>query len=128
MRGADVQVMTAGNTDAPWARAAGRHCYGRLLRGGVRIFELYGRMLHSKTVTLDGAFCSVGSYNMDLWTSRHVLDVCLACVDAELARSLDEEFEVFKRNASEYTLRDYEKRGLPTRGLHWLSLQLSRVL
>lgn len=127
-RGVDVQVMTAGRTDMPIARAAGRLCYGRLLRGGIRIFEHFGRVMHSKMASIDGCFGIVGSYNMDLWTSRHVLDVSVSFADAPLARSLEEEFESFKRNASEFTLAQYEKRGMPTRLVQWAALQLARTI
>lgn len=127
-RGVDVQVLTTGTTDVPLVRAAGRSRYGALVRGGVHIYELFGRRLHATTVTIDGAFGVVGAYDMDLWTSRHVLDASLVFADERLARSLEHEFETFKRNASAYTLKDYEKRHLPTRTLHWAALQLASRL
>src|SRR6185503_7826450 len=55
-RGVDVRVLTAGRSDVPIVRLASQHLYGRLLRKGVRIFELENRVLHAKTATVDGVY------------------------------------------------------------------------
>jgi len=52
-RGVDVRVLTAGRSDVPLVHLASQHLYGRLLRAGVRIFELQERVLHAKTVTVE---------------------------------------------------------------------------
>lgn len=127
-RGVDVQVMTAGRSDSALARAAGRHHYGPLLRGGVQVFELFGRTLHAKSVALDGAFGLIGSYNLDRWTARHTLDLSLAVADETLARSLEDEFEAFKRDASAFTLARHKGRGWPTRIVHKAAAELAKVL
>lgn len=118
-RGADVEIMTAGRTDLPVVRGAARKAAGPLLEAGVRVYEMYGRMLHSKSVSIDGQFGTIGSYNLDRWTARHTLDVSIAVVSEAIAHSLEDEFDVFLESASEYTLDRYRKRGVPTRILHW---------
>ena len=91
-RGVDVQILTSGETDMPIARASARHGYGPLFAHGARIHEHTARILHSKTLTIDGLFGLVGSYNMDQCTSRHVLDLGLAALAPDLAAALEEEF------------------------------------
>lgn len=127
-RGADVRVMTAGRTDFVVAREAGRSCYGPLLDAGVRIYEMFGRMLHAKTVTIDGVFGTVGSYNLDEWTARHALDVAVAVVDQTFATSLEEEFDEFGQEASEFTKKDYARRGIPTRAVQWAARRLAQAV
>ncbi len=48
-----------------FVRAASRSYYADLVAAGVRIFEYAGGLLHTKSVTLDGAITLIGSANMD---------------------------------------------------------------
>ena len=109
-RGVDVRIVTAGDSDVALALAAGRACYGPLLDGGVRIYEMYGRTLHAKTLMVDGFLGSVGSYNFDLWTSRHVLDVAVAVADQTYAGAVRQEFETFLEQAKEISLEAWQER------------------
>ena len=51
-RGVDVAVLTAGLSDVPIAAAGARHLYGRLLKGGVKIYEMTEVDLRTKTSKL----------------------------------------------------------------------------
>lgn len=127
-RGADVRVMTAGASDVPAALIAGRHCYTELLERGARVFELQGRTLHSKTVTIDGRFNVVGSYNFDCWTVQHVLDTGLSVLDHDLAASLEHEFEDYMSDAREMTLDDQHARSPLARRRQHAFYRLARAM
>jgi phosphatidylserine/phosphatidylglycerophosphate/cardiolipin synthase-like enzyme len=66
-RGVEVVVICPGEgrTDVPVTRWASQHIYYTLLRSGVRIFEMQSATLHAKTVTIDGIYTSIGSFNWD---------------------------------------------------------------
>jgi cardiolipin synthase len=49
----------------PFARAATRSLYRRLLAAGVHIHEWSGSVLHAKVATVDGRRLLVGSFNLD---------------------------------------------------------------
>lgn len=117
-RGVDVRILTAGETDRAVARWAGWYCYAGLLRHGIRVFELFGRVLHSKTLTVDGRFGSIGSYNMDAWTSRHTLDLNVVFADKEVASSLDEEFNLGVEDAEEITTAHCDRQSWLSRRAH----------
>src|SRR5580704_1795505 len=73
-RGADVRLLVPGPlTDHPWVRHAARRFYGKLLRNGVRIFELQARVLHGKMTICDD-WVSVGSSNLDRWSFKWNLE------------------------------------------------------
>lgn len=114
-RGADVRVLTAGDTDTRIARAAARHEYGTLFDHGIRIYEHKIRVLHSKTLTIDGVFGLVGSYNMDRWTSRHTLDLSVASVDTDLAAALEAEFLENLKGSHEVSPEAWRERNWATR-------------
>ena len=60
-----VSLLLAGRCDVPFARAATRSLYRRLLRAGVVIHEWNDSVLHAKVATVDGRRLLVGSFNLD---------------------------------------------------------------
>lgn len=64
-RGVRVELLLAGRSDLPFARAATRSLYRRLLCAGVAIYEWNHSVLHAKVATADGQRLLVGSFNLD---------------------------------------------------------------
>lgn len=64
-RGVDVRLLLAGRSDVPFARAATRSLYRRLLAAGVTIHEWNESVLHAKVATVDGHHLLLGSFNLD---------------------------------------------------------------
>jgi cardiolipin synthase len=64
-RGVQVRLLLAGRSDVPFARAATRSLYRRLLAAGVCIHEWSRSVLHAKVATVDGRHLLVGSFNLD---------------------------------------------------------------
>jgi cardiolipin synthase len=64
-RGVDVRLLLAGRSDIPFARAAARSLYRRLLAAGVVIHEWHDSILHAKVATVDGHRLLLGSFNLD---------------------------------------------------------------
>ena len=93
-RGVSVRVLVPGpNIDKDIVRQAGRAVYQELLGAGARIYEYQPTMLHAKTLTIDGAWSTVGSVNFDN-RSFQLQDECTLCVHSSpFAAQLDEHFE-----------------------------------
>ena len=64
-RGVRVELLLAGRSDVPFARAATRRLYRLLLPAGVRIREWTGSTLHAKAALVDDRTLLVGSFNLD---------------------------------------------------------------
>ena len=64
-RGVDVRLLLPGDSDSKMALAIGRSHYGYLLEAGVKIYEVQGEVLHSKSASIDGVWTSIGSSNFD---------------------------------------------------------------
>lgn len=64
-RGVEVRLLLSGRSDVPFARAATRSLYRRLLAAGVHIHEWSHSVLHAKVATVDGRRLLVGSFNLD---------------------------------------------------------------
>ncbi len=126
-RGVDVRILTAGRSDVPIVRAASQHIYGRLLKSNVRIFEYFGSTLHAKTMTMDGLYGTVGSFNLDTWSDKRNLEVIVGMIDEHSARSLEQQFQDNLRDAKEVTFANWKKRNWRQRTLHWCAYHLMRL-
>jgi len=90
--GVDVRLLLPGASDLPVIRNLSRIGYRALLEAGVRIFEWGGPMLHAKTIVADGAWCRVGSSNLNSSSlvGNYELDVLLH--DPRLGNQLEAQF------------------------------------
>ncbi len=59
-----------GQSDVKLVEWASRHFYEFLLKHGIRIYERYDRMVHSKAMVIDGRWSVVGSCNLDARSLR----------------------------------------------------------
>jgi cardiolipin synthase len=92
-RGVDVRVLVPGTyTDKALVRQAGHSVYEQLLDGGVRMYEYRPTMIHAKTLTIDGAWSSVGSVNFDNRSFQLQDEVTLCVSSRPFAALLDEQF------------------------------------
>ena len=64
-RGIDVRLLVPSKSDVPITRWAAHAFYGALMSAGVRIYEYLPRMLHAKTVVIDGTWATLGTANLD---------------------------------------------------------------
>ncbi|MFT5291821.1 MAG: cardiolipin synthase [Planctomycetota bacterium] len=123
-RGVDVRILTAGVSDVPAVTLASHHLYGKLLRAGVRIFEMQSRTLHAKTATIDGLFATVGSFNLDFISFRRNLEVTVATLDPRTAMEVEELFLADLGLSEEVFLESWKKRGTWERFRDWVAYRL----
>ena len=49
-------------------------------------------MLHAKTVTIDGIYGTIGSFNLDFWSSHRNLEVNITVLYPEISGQIEEQF------------------------------------
>jgi cardiolipin synthase len=113
-RGVDVRVMvpSAAVSDMPLVQHASHRNFQRLLDCGVRLFEYQKGLLHQKVMTVDGAWCSIGSSNFDDRSFETNDEITLGFHDASLAQRLEEIFQADARDCVELDAGLWRKRGL----------------
>jgi len=109
-RGVDVQVLVPWESNHVVADWVARSAYTRCLKNGVRIFGYRGAMLHAKTMTVDDAWSTVGSANLDRLSQVGNQEANLEVYDEAFARQLRELFEQDKTNAFELKWADWIRR------------------
>ena len=103
--GVDVRLLVPGSSDLPWVRNLTRIGYRRLLRGGVRIFEWAGPMLHAKTAVADGLWARIGSSNLNPSSLYGNWELDVLVEDAEFASDLEAQFRRDLDRSAEVRLR-----------------------
>jgi cardiolipin synthase len=111
-RGVDVRVLMPGTSgsDNPIVQHAGHRNFEKLLRCGVRLFEYPATLLHQKVLTVDGAWCMVGSANFDDRSFETNDEFTLGLLDTATAARLDAIFEKYAADAQEIRLEQWSRR------------------
>jgi len=110
-RGVDVRVMLPRHSDIPFFNDASRYTWTSLLKAGVRIFEWLPGMLHGKTISIDGAWCTVGSYNLDSRSLLYNWEVTLEVLDDRVAGELEDKFRDDLEFCEAVIPDEFRKRG-----------------
>ena len=122
-RNVDVRFLLPGPyNDQPMTQSAGRTAYGRLLEGGVKIFEYQPTMIHAKTMVVDGLFSMLGSSNIDPRSSEINEEVDVVVYDEKFGRAMEAAFEKDLSQSREYTLEEFRNRSWWERFTEWLML------
>ena len=113
-RGVDVRVMvpSAAASDMPIVQHAAHRNFHKMLALGVRIFEYETCLLHQKVITVDGAWCAIGSSNFDDRSFETNDEITLGMLDAGLAAQFEEIFERDAKRCVELKLESWQARGL----------------
>ncbi|KWT87784.1 MULTISPECIES: phospholipase D-like domain-containing protein [unclassified Variovorax] len=113
-RGVDVRVMvpSAEASDMPMVQHAAHRNFHLLLAGGVRIFEYSKCLLHQKAMTVDTAWCAIGSSNFDDRSFETNDEITLGLRDDALAAQLEAIFERDMQDCTELHGDAWARRGL----------------
>ena len=113
-RGVDVRVMvpSAEASDMPMVQHAAHRNFEKLLACGVRIFENPKTLLHQKVMTIDGAWCAIGSTNFDDRAFEINDEITIGFLDAALARELEMIFERDLKDCIELQIGPWSGRGV----------------
>jgi len=126
-RGVDVRLLLPLRSDSRLLDLAARASFGRLLKGGVRIWRSRS-VIHTKLLAVDDAFISIGSYNFDHRSLRYNLELVVNVLDARHNADAVGMLESDIAASNELTLEIFERRSPIDRLLerlahsirHWL--------
>jgi cardiolipin synthase len=114
-RGVDVRLILPSRTDSWLVFHAGHAYYEQLLRGGVKIYERRGVILHSKTALIDGVWATVGSTNLDWRSFLHNQELNAVVLGTEFAGQLQAMFAADLAASDAITLAQWQRRSLTMR-------------
>jgi cardiolipin synthase A/B len=118
-RGGDVRIVTAARSDNAVTILAARHCYRRLLRWGVRVFEYQPQMLHMKLIVADD-LAYIGSANFDMRSLYLNGEIMLRIDDPGFAEKMHDFAAAHERWSEEITRESHRQRSTLVRRVKWL--------
>jgi cardiolipin synthase len=128
-RGVKLRILVPGShIDKEFVRTAGRAAYDELLGAGIEIHEYCPTMLHAKTLTVDGAWSSVGSVNFDNRSFQLHDEVTLCVQDERFAGLLHDVFEQDLERSERIDPEEWSRRAPTQRARERLTKYARREL
>lgn len=109
-RGVKVRVLIPEYSNHILADWVARPFFGELIRAGVEIWLYQHAMVHSKTMTVDGVWSTVGTANIDRLSLMGNYELNLQIRSPEYAQQLERIFENDLTTARLLTLEEWESR------------------
>lgn len=127
-RGVDVVLVLPSYSDSWPIFHLGRSNYARLLRGGVKIYERRGAVMHAKTACIDGVWSTIGSTNLDWRSFLHNDEINAVILGRAFAAQMETMFASDLAESDAIALDQWRHRSLLLRlkermariGAYWL--------
>ena len=107
-RGVETTIVFPARNDSWEVAAASRSYYRELLEAGVKIHEYVGGLLHTKSLTLDGAVTLIGSANMDRRSFDLNYENNILFFDEALTAEMRARQDTYLASSNPVTLADIE--------------------
>jgi len=127
-RGVDVRLLVPRKNDVRLVQWASRAAYGRLLEGGVNIYEYLPRVLHAKTIVADAGHATVGTSNVDYRSFFLNYELNLFTRDPLLCRQLQDSFMADLEHAEQVHCEQWRRRFPGDRVLELVGWMARRLL
>jgi len=129
-RGVDIKIVLSAESDEPVLTRATNFLYDFILRNNITIYEYLPSNLHSKVATVDGKWCTIGSYNMN-----HLSDYGSVEMNADILDNVfTEKFEsllqeIIEKDCRQVTFEEYIRRKTWLFQLtDWFAYQMIRIM
>ncbi len=127
-RGVEVKLLLPSFSDSGAIFHLGRSYYSKLLRGGVKIYERRGAVMHAKTACVDGVWSTIGSTNLDWRSFLHNDEINAVILGRGFAAQMEAMFAQDLTESEAITLEQWRHRSWMLRlkermariGAYWL--------
>lgn len=126
--GIDVEIMLPMKSDSWIVHAASMSLLESLLESNIKVYFYTKGFVHSKILTVDNYFSSVGTANMDMRSFDLNYEVNTYMYNKQLATALNQKFEEDKKECVQIGLVDWQKRNLRTKLLESVARLLAPLL
>ena len=110
VRGVDVRVLVPEKSNHVVADWISQGYYGEMLDAGVQIYRYQDAMVHAKTATIDGAWSTVGTDNVDRLSMTGNYEVNVEFIDPAMAEMMESIYRVDLENCTQLTADDWFAR------------------
>ena len=114
-RGVTVRVLIPEYSNHILADWVARPYFGRLLREGIEIWLYQHAMVHSKTMTVDGMWSTVGTANIDRLSLQGNFEANMQFFSPAFAQRMEDIFANDLTTARQLGIEEWENRGWATK-------------
>jgi cardiolipin synthase len=115
-RGVDVRITVAGRLNDNWlARQNSVRLFGQLLAAGIAVFEYQQRMIHQKTMIVDGRWATIGTTNFDNRSFAFNEENNISFTDLGVVAELEAAYRADEAASERVTLEKWRRRGVVQR-------------
>ena len=122
--GIEVRIMLPEEADSRFVHFASLSYVNDLLDAGVHIYLYTKGFVHSKTISIDGKCCLIGSANLDIRSMEHHFEVGALVYNPQVSAQLEATFDADLKHSKLIVAKTWNKR---PRRQKW-SEQLVRLL
>ncbi|MCU0472834.1 MAG: phospholipase D-like domain-containing protein [Bacteroidales bacterium] len=130
LRGVDITIVLAAQSDAPMFERATHFLYDFILRNNIKIFEYLPSNLHAKVATVDGKWSTIGSYNMNHLSDYASVEINVGILDEGFTLQFEERLKnIIRNDCRQVTFDEFNRRRtLFSRFRGWYSYQMIRLM
>lgn len=129
-RGVNIEIVLASESDAPVFKRATNFLYDFILRNNITIYEYLPSNLHAKVATVDGKWCTIGSYNMNHLSDYGSVEMNADILNIEFAERFERLLrEIIEKDCRKVSFEEYIRRKTWFFQLtDWFSYQMIRLM
>ncbi len=130
LRGVDIKIVFAAESDAPMFKRATGFLYDFILRNNIKIYEYLPSNLHAKVASVDGKWCTIGSYNLNHISDYGSIEMNVDILDSAFTENFEKTLlNIIKNDCRQVTFEEYLRRKTWFSQLRgWISYQMIRLL
>lgn len=129
-RGVTVKVIVAGRSDVMISKNAERWLYDWLLRNNIQVYEYEPAVLHAKSAVCDGAWATIGSYNINNISAYTSIELNVDVRNKNFAAQVEQTLQdiINKESLLITTETHLKTKNIFKQFVRWLSYQLIRTI
>lgn len=129
-RGVDIRIVLAAKSDAQVFKRATNFLYDFILRNNIRIYEYQPSNLHAKVATVDGTWCTIGSYNLNHLSDYGSIEMNADILNSKFVRGFEATLlGIIEKDCRQVYFTEYARRKTwVSRVADWSSYQMIRFL
>lgn len=127
-RGVKVEIMISEKADIPFSPDGGFYFANKFRKAGAHVYVYKGGFHHSKVMTVDDRFCTVGSANLNSRSMRSDYEINAFIMDLQITYELDEIYRKDKADSERMTKEYYKHRGAWRNFVGWFASLLTPLI
>jgi len=110
-RGVEIKIVLSAVSDSRIFKRATGFLYDFILRNHIKIYEYLPANLHAKVATVDGKWCTIGSYNMNHLSDYGSIETNVDILDENFSSEFESLLlDIIENDCRQVTFTEYKRR------------------